>query len=106
MASKIDALQNILQTKNLDYACITEHWITDEYKTKVKLTNYQIGSAYYRQNYKHGGVILLAKEKINLFERIDLISLSVELDIENSGNRDSNKENNYSGFLSFSSRKF
>lgn len=82
LTNKLNSLEMILHTNNIDFACITEHWLGSDMLNACVINGFSIGSAYCRKVKKHGGAMILIKEGISFIERSDLKEISVEMDIE------------------------
>lgn len=89
--NKIEELEHVLGNK-YDIACIVEHFLNHEEAKLYCLQNYYIASCYSRIQNKHGGAMILCKNKLlsKTVENIDTLSnemncevAAVELDFLN-----------------------
>lgn len=71
-----------MHENTIHFACISEHWLTDQAKNTLAINGYNIASIYCRNTKRHGGVLILVKSNIDFAERNDLKEMSVEVDIE------------------------
>lgn len=62
--------------------CVSESWLNKDKKDLLKITNYDIGSSFCRENHDGGGVFIMIRNGIEHYERPDITSLSLEMIFE------------------------
>ncbi|RVE51307.1 hypothetical protein evm_004111 [Chilo suppressalis] len=70
-----------LNAKNIRILCITEHWLRD-YELVMNLDNYTVASSFCRKSAIRGGSLIILQNDLKYKERSDIVSLSVERNIE------------------------
>jgi hypothetical protein len=65
-------------------ACLTEHWIKEEYLTIIQLDQYKLVSYFGRKNHNHGGSCIYVKKNISTKDVNYLQGISLEKDYEKS----------------------
>lgn len=83
LRNKLEEIDAYIADKNIKIIVFTEHWLSPgEIYT---LNTFTIGDCYYRQQYKHGGALIMVQEG-ELFNRLEFLTdLSVEKTCEMSG---------------------
>jgi exonuclease III len=61
--------------------CLTEHHLTTEQISTIKLDQYTLGASFCRQTYKHGGTCIYVSKDIQ-FHAINLDQFNTEKDLE------------------------
>lgn len=81
LANKIDLFTYFLDDKDINIACITEHWLTRDLIDKIKFDNYKIVSSFCRSS-RHGGSAIVVRKEIICKELLHLRNLSIEGETE------------------------
>lgn len=68
-----------------DLLCFSEHWMTPEQDSYVKINKYKLVSSYSRRDMQHGGVCIFGKTGLQLESDNWIIQKSVEGSIECAG---------------------
>lgn len=87
LANKIDSVRQLLESRHVDIACFTEHWLTADIISKINLGNYEVASSYCRQSSRHGGTAIVLRKDLPFKELLEVKSNSVEKQIELAGVR-------------------
>jgi len=61
--------------------CLTEHHLTTEQISTIKLDQYTLGASFCRQTYKHGGTCIYVSKDIQ-FHTINLDQFNIDKDLE------------------------
>lgn len=66
LLNKVDELHLILENYKTDILCISEHWLSSEDLSNIKIDNFKIMSAFCRDKGEHGGVAIFSNNQIEL----------------------------------------
>ena len=80
--NKILELEVLLKTSNYQIICLNEHWLSSDEITSLRIDGYQVVSFFCRSVRKHGGVSVLASEKLKCSPILNLVECSVEVHCE------------------------
>lgn len=62
---KFDELDQLLTEVNADIICVCEHWLVKTNMCFIKLNNFELVSYFCREQFKRGGVCILAKPQLD-----------------------------------------
>ena len=83
LRNKLEEVEVFLQEhKNYDLVCFSEHFMTQDEVASLVINGFTPASWYARHEHIRGGVVILAKNGIDCFERHDLVAKSVEMSCE------------------------
>lgn len=74
-------LELYINRKNVHVLCLTEHWLK-RCEMLVSIDNYKVISSFTRESAIRGGSLILLNDTLQSKERKDIVSLSVERNIE------------------------
>lgn len=80
ITNKIDHLRLLLSETQVNFLCISEHWLTEACLNAVKFDDYSLVS-YFCRDKSHGGVAIFSKTHTT-YKSIDLKSFSVPVHAE------------------------
>lgn len=75
-------LSLFLESENIDIMCITESWLTEKKLHLINIDGYKKIAVYCRTNRTGGGILILARNNLNVKARTDVGKLSIEQDCE------------------------
>lgn len=61
LSNKIDNLEDVLGSEDIDILCLTEHWLQNRSVNDLKIEGYFLTSNFSRSKNKHGGSLILVK---------------------------------------------
>lgn len=82
LANKTDIFSNFLNERQVDIACLTEHWLSYDILQKINLNNHKVVNAYCRETSRHGGAAVIIKKGLSGVGLDELRNLTVERVIE------------------------
>ena len=85
LRNKIDALELIAHSNQVDVLCIAEHWLNTHNQNAFSLETYDQASCFVRSTHQHGGVCIYVREDHEHVEVENIISRSIEKECELSG---------------------
>lgn len=81
-ASKENEIELFLDNLNVDIFCVTEHWFKNHQLNLYNNELYSIGSSFTRKKAIHGGSLILLRNHFEFKNRLDIVGLSVERNVE------------------------
>ena len=81
LSNKIDEINLFLNEINFDVICFSEHWLDDDKIKLVNLNDYKLGSFFYRDINRHGGVAIFLKSNLD-FKAVNLQNYCVAFEAE------------------------
>ncbi|KAK9501785.1 hypothetical protein O3M35_012456 [Rhynocoris fuscipes] len=80
--NKLSTLEVFVCERNIDVICLTEHWLTELEMPYYVLDGYYICSSFSRKQYKGGGVMLMVRNNLTLFDISNIKALSTDKHFE------------------------
>jgi len=81
LRNKIEEIDLALSCSRPDILCITEHWLNKGEEKIIKLDDYDMATAFCRENITKGGSAIFVRESMR-YMMIDVKKLERELDFE------------------------
>lgn len=84
ISNKIGPLEALLHSKNIDIACLTEHWIPRSNGSALSVHGYWVAGLFCRSDRLRGGVCVLVNKSFpfTVVEKQSISHLNAELDFE------------------------
>ena len=80
--NKANELEALLQEKDVDVLCLTEHWLTDDEAAVFNIDRYELISCFARKQSRGGGSAIFCKPPMNCINDRFSVDLSIESCIE------------------------